>query len=43
MTKLAFAFLVALVMQTPVGLAQAEEPSEAALSFMVNIWGWASR
>jgi hypothetical protein len=39
MTKLAFAFLVALVMRTPVSLAQAEEPSAAALSFYGQYMG----
>jgi hypothetical protein len=39
MTKLAFAILVALVMRTPVSLAQAEEPSAAALSFYGQYMG----
>ena len=39
MMKLAFAFLVALVMRTPVGLAQAEEPSAAAVRFYGEYMG----
>jgi hypothetical protein len=38
-TKLACAFLVALVMQTPVSLAQAEEPSTAATRFYGEYMG----
>lgn len=38
-TKLACAFLVVLVMQTPVSLAQAEEPSAAALRFYGEYMG----
>ena len=39
MMKLAFAFLVALVMRTPVGLAQTEEPSAAAMRFYGEYMG----
>jgi hypothetical protein len=39
MMKLAIAFLVALVMRSPVSLAQAEEPSAAALSFYGQYMG----
>jgi len=36
---LAYAFLVALVIRTPVGLAQAEEPSAAAVRFYSEYMG----
>src|SRR5438477_13214348 len=39
MMKLAVAFLVALVMRTPVGLAQTEEPSAAAMRFYGEYMG----
>ena len=39
MTKLACAFLVALVMRTPVSLAQAEGPSAAAMRFYEEYMG----
>jgi hypothetical protein len=39
MTKLACAFLVVLVMRTPVSLAQAEEPSAAAVRFYGEYMG----
>jgi hypothetical protein len=39
MTKLACAFLVALVMRTPVSLAQAEGPSAAAMRFYDEYMG----
>jgi hypothetical protein len=38
-TKLACAFLVALVMRTPVSLAQAEEPTAAAMRFYGEYMG----
>jgi hypothetical protein len=39
MTKLACAFLVPLVMRSPVSLAQAEEPSVAAMRFYGEYMG----
>jgi hypothetical protein len=39
LTKLACAFLVALVMRAPVSLAQAEEPSAAAMRFYDEYMG----
>ena len=39
MMKLTVAFLVALVMRTPVGLAQTEEPSAAAMRFYGEYMG----